>query len=592
VLIAGAGGVVLVFATGGLDGPAALIAPGLLAVVVGLLLAHLTMPTSAVLGRRLLARGRVRAGISILDAARSPATRRIVAIVTLATALAVFSADAMAVGQRNRTAQAEQEIGAARVVTTLVPDVQGVRAALAEVDPDGRRVTPVVRVYAPGIAAKATLAVVPDEFSRIALFPGGGPDLETWAALPTPDDTSIRITASELTVDVTDSTLGAIEIDGVPGDVRIGVDLALESGTILHSTLGTVPVGKDSFSFSKDVSCRDGCRLVGIWVASLPGAVIDGSATLSNLVTEPSGEAVALTPPGQWHPADDGRAGALVASSAAADTLTVTARGGGTALLTLQHDWLPVAVPALVSGSIPPGGTPESFQMTGLDGENQTATEVGTLARVPASGLETNVVDLETAQRGRPSPTAEVQVWFADDDPALYDEVVDALAERGIVVGGTKTLADTVRGYDEATPAWSLQLAGLVGGVAIVIALLVLLVSAVSGWRLRTRDLAALRMSGLGGRTVRRVAVAAQLPAVLVGVLAGAVAGVVGAGLAMPLVPLFAIEPDVSVEDLSTSWPAVAVATLAVLVVVGLGSVLIGRALARRAELPRLRETL
>ncbi len=150
VLIAGAGGIVIVFATGGLDGPAAMIAPGLLAVVVGLVLAHLTTPTSAVLGRRMLRRGRVRAGVSILDAARNPATRRVVAIVTLATALAVFSADAMAVGQRNRSAAAEQQIGAARVATMLNPDLADVRAALAEVDPDGDRVTPVVRMIQPG----------------------------------------------------------------------------------------------------------------------------------------------------------------------------------------------------------------------------------------------------------------------------------------------------------------------------------------------------------------------------------------------------------------------------------------------------------
>ena len=74
--------------------------------------------------------------------------------------------------------------------------------------------------------------------------------------------------------------------------------------------------------------------------------------------------------------------------------------------------------------------------------------------------------------------------------------------------------------------------------------------------------------------------------------LAGAVAGVVGANLAMPLVPLFAVEPEVSVEDLSIAWWAVGAATLAALLVVGLGSVLIGRALARRAELQRLRETV
>ncbi len=173
-----------------------------------------------------------------------------------------------------------------------------------------------------------------------------------------------------------------------------------------------------------------------------------------------------------------------------------------------------------------------------------------------------------------------------------YDDVVEALDERGIAVAGNTTLAETRRGYDEATPAWSLQLAGLVGALAILIALLVLLVSAISGWRLRTRDLAALRMSGLPGRSVRRIAVSAQLPAVLVGVVAGTLAGLVGAQLAMPLVPLFAIAPEVSTLDLSTAWWAAGAAALAAILVLGIGSVLIGRALAARAELRRLRETL
>ncbi|MGB0102010.1 MAG: FtsX-like permease family protein, partial [Nocardioides sp.] len=542
---------------------------------------------------RLLARGRVRAGVSVLDAARNPATRRVVAIVTLATALAVFSADAMAVGQRNRVAAAEQEIGAARTLTMLNPELTDVRAALAEVDPDGTQVTPVVRMIQPGVDAKETLAVVPDEFSRIALFPGGEPDDSTWDRLTTPEDTSIRFTASELTVDVVDSTLDSIEVDGERADVRLGLDLALDSGSILRSTLGTVPADRDTVSLRNAVACREGCRLVGIWVASLPGAEITGSATLRDLVAEPSGDVVALGPADQWQGADDGRAGELVASSSAPEELTITTRGRGTALLTLQHEWLPGVVPALVAGGLPPAGTPESFQLTALDGEYQEAIQVGTLERVPASGPETNVADLETLQRGRQvSPAALVEVWFADADPASYDEVAAALAERGITVAGTTTLDETVRGYDETTPAWSLQLAGLVGGVALLIALLVLLVSAVSGWRLRTRDLAALRMSGLSGRTVRRIAVAAQLPAVLVGVLAGTVAGLLGARLAMPLVPLFAIAPEVSSEDLSTAWWAAGSAALVALLVLGLGSVLIGRTLAARAELRRLRETM
>lgn len=593
VLIAGAGGVVVVFATGGLDGPAALIAPGLLAVVVGLVLAHLTTPTSAVLGRRMLRRGRVRAGVSILDAARNPATRRVVAIVTLATALAVFSADAMSVGQRNRTSAAEQQIGAARVVSMINPDVADVRAALAEVDPDGERVTPVVRMNQPGLGAKETVAVLPDQFARIALFPGGAPDPSTWDALAAPGDTSIEITGSEVSVEVVGSTLDSVEVEGGQEDVRIGVDLALSSGQILRSTLGTMPAGRDSLTFEKAVSCRDGCRLVGVWLASLPGAEITGTATLRDLTVEPSGEVVPLGPAGHWRPDDDGRAGSLVASSDAPDELTVTTKGQGTALLTLAHEWLPRVVPTLVAGGIPPGGTPEAFSITSLDGEFQPATEVGTLDRVPAAGPETNVANLETMQRGRQvSPAAQVQVWFADQDEALYDEVAAALDDRGIAVAASQTLSETQRGYDETTPAWSLQLAALVGALAILIALLVLLVSAISGWRLRTRDLAALRMSGLPGRAVRRVAVAAQLPAVLVGVFAGTLAGLVGAQLAMPLVPLFATAPEVSTEDLGTAWWAAGAAAVGAVVVLGVGSLLIGRALAGRAELRRLRETL
>lgn len=593
VLIAGAGGIVAVFAMGWLDGPAALIAPGLLAVVVGLVLAHLTTPTSAVLGRRMLRRGRVRAGVSILDAARNPATRRVVAIVTLATALAVFSADAMSVGQRNRTAAAEQQIGAARVVSMLNPEVADVRAAVADVDPDGDRITPVVRMIQPGLGAKETVAVLPEQFERIALFPGGAPDPSVWDAIAAPDDTSIAITGSELSVDVVGSTLDSVEVEGGQEDVRIGVDLALPTGQVLRSTLGTMPAGRDSMTFEKAVSCGDGCRLVGVWLASLPGAEITGTATLRDLTVEPSGEVVTLGPADHWRAADDGRAGSLVASSDAPDELTVTTKGQGTALLTLEHEWLPRVIPTLVAGAIPPGGTPEAFSITSLDGEFQPATEVGTLDRVPAAGPETNVANLDTLERGRQvSPAAQVEIWFADDDEALYDEVVAALGERDIAVAASTTLAETRRGYDETTPAWSLQLAALVGALAILIALLVLLVSAISGWRLRTRDLAALRMSGLARRSVRRVAVAAQLPAVLVGVLAGTLAGLVGAQLAMPLVPLFATAPEVSTEDLSTAWWAAGGAAAGAVLVLGVGSVLIGRALASRAELRRLRETL
>ncbi len=199
VAAAGAGFAALV--AGGLHGSVALAAPALLAVVVGLLLAHATTPVGAVVGRALLARGRLRGGLGVLEAARNPATRRTVAIVTLTAALAVFSADALAVGTRNRAFAAEQEAGADRVAEVDGNDLAGVRAALRAVDPDGSRVTPVVRIAPPGQRA-GTLAVVPASFRRIGLFPTGRPPASAWRRLHPPVAAPIRLTGDHARIRV------------------------------------------------------------------------------------------------------------------------------------------------------------------------------------------------------------------------------------------------------------------------------------------------------------------------------------------------------------------------------------------------------
>ena len=98
--------------------------------------------------------------------------------------------------------------------------------------------------------------------------------------------------------------------------------------------------------------------------------------------------------------------------------------------------------------------------------------------------------------------------------------------------------AATIRlAYEDTVATWSLGLGAVIGPAVVLNALLVLLVLAVTGWRDRARDLAILRLNGAGRRTTRRLAVWAQLPAVLLAVAAGVVAGTVGAALAMPDVP-------------------------------------------------------
>lgn len=594
VVIAAAGAVVVVFAAGGLDGPIALAAPGLVAVVVGLVAAHLTMPAAAVLGRRLLGRGRVRGGVSALDAARSPATRRLVAIVTLATALVVFSADALVIGQRNRASAAEQEAGAALALTVQTVDVGAVRAAVAEADPGGQRVTPVVQVDPPGSDATATLGVLPDAFPRIALFPGGPPDAGTWDRLRAPDVEPIHVTGTTLSVEVVDSTLdallaGARNGRGEHDEVVVGVDLVLGSGQTLESTLGVLARGTSRTRLSGRISCATGCDLTAVWLRSTPGSSMSGGLTLRDLTV--GSERLPLGPAGHWTAAVDSE-GALSASSRSADELSLAIDAEGFSRVSLQHAWLPTVLAAAVAGPLPPGSDGDRFTVTALDGESRAAVAVGRLDRVPAAAPQVYVVDFEQLQRGGvATPTAQVEVWLADDEPELLAATTAALADRELPVTSTRRLADVRRTYDDSVAAWSLQLAALVGGAALLIALLVMVVGAASGWRRWARDLAALRMSGVPGRTTRGIAVAAQLPAVVTGVVAGTASGFVGAQLAMPIVPIFAVSPEVSTLDLDPAWGAVGLAAATSAVVLVGGGVLIGRALTSRATLGRLRET-
>ena len=102
-LIAVVGTGVLAFVTGSLSGPFALAGPALLALLAGLLLAHLAAPTASAWGRRLLRRGRLVAGVTLLEMGRRRETRAVIAVITVASALAVFAVDARVVGERNRS---------------------------------------------------------------------------------------------------------------------------------------------------------------------------------------------------------------------------------------------------------------------------------------------------------------------------------------------------------------------------------------------------------------------------------------------------------------------------------------------------------
>jgi ABC-type lipoprotein release transport system permease subunit len=203
------------------------------------------------------------------------------------------------------------------------------------------------------------------------------------------------------------------------------------------------------------------------------------------------------------------------------------------------------------------------------------------------------LVDYETLARlgGRLPDSGTLSVWVAD--PAKADAVARSLQAQGVGVLARHSTAAAKDRLDASASAWGLRLAAFTGAMAVLLAALVVLVMTVTGWRVVARDLAALHMSGVPLKELRRSLVREQVVLVLVGTVVGVVCGAVSSWVAMPLVPLFDSAADpVPALELAPDLPAIigsAVGAALVLVVVGwLAAVGAGR----RITLRRIRESL
>ena len=579
-LVAVVGTGVLAFVTGSLRGPPALLGPALLSLLAGLLLGHLAAPTAGAAGRRLLRRGRLVAGMTLLEVGRRRETRVLVAVVTVASALAVFAVDAVVVGERNRLNASQHDAGAPVVLRVDGLDLDGVRAALGAVDPDGHRATPVM-------VARDTLAVEPDGFRRVAFFPRGAPSAEEWQGIAAPAAEPVALTGTRIALTVrTAAGPPAQDALGAEADVDLQLVVTAGNGTRRTIRLGTVPrPGGRATLVGRDEACVRGCRLAALSFTAYSGVSLSGVVELGDL--EVDGRPAAWPSSAEdWNTTDD--EGVLVRpTSTGSGPLRLEVSTTGTYPAELTPAW----VPGTVSALLPVGRQdPLGLVVTGVDGSERPARSAGRVALVPAMPRRSALVDLDAISRAAQfSNDAHVEVWLADDG-ALVADVVDALRERGVVVAGVRRHATIRQAYDDSVAAWSLALGAVVGPAVVLVALLVLMVLAVTGWRDRARDLAVLRLNGASERTTRWLAVWAQVPGVLLAVATGVAAGVVGAALAIPDVAFFAEPPEAPVVDPATAWPAVLAVAAACLVVLPGAAALTGLGIARRAHPERVRE--
>jgi putative ABC transport system permease protein len=586
VLIAAAGTAVLAFATGGLRGPLAAAAPALLALIAGLLLAHLIVPTATWLGRRLTARGAYAAALALLAVARRPATRRVVTVVTVASALLVFSTYAVSVGGRNRQLAAQRDNGAPMVADLTGTDVARAESAVAAVA--GGSATTVVRV-AGDKAFRTTLAVDPEAFRRIALFPDADPGALPWSRLQTPTGRRLSLTGRAVSLLVTPDGFRV-----APGfTAKLQLQLLDAAGDQKNIDLGDAPTGQPR-TLRAAVPCQAGCTVVQFGLVTFFGASYSGRLALGDV--RATGGATDL--PGA---AADWRAGV-----AEANRVETVAGRPGTLVLRLSNDgktqlgvtsrWFPPAIPAVVVGPGTPtaGTTAGTVLGSGLNGANRPLTAIAALPRAPAVAGAAAVVDLDLLRHwgSRAGKSARLQVWFGTEDPAALARVGTALQREGIEISGVRRVSDVRDSYDASVPAWSLQLGVLVAVAGLLLAALVLVLLVASTWRRRSRDLACLGLTGVRRRGLSRIAVGEQLPIVLLAVLVGAGCGLLGAVLALPRVPLFARPRPASTLDLSAPWGSVLLVLATALVVLGLVAWLCGRTVLARARLSRVREVL
>jgi hypothetical protein len=587
VVIAAAGTAVLAFATGSLSGPLAAAAPALLALIAGLLLAYLIMPAATWLGRRLTARGAYAGALALLAVARRPATRRVVTVVTVASALLVFSTYAVSVGSRNRQLAAQRDNGAPMVADLTGTNVASAQSAVAGAG--GGRATTVVRLTGDK-SFRTTLAVDPAVFGRIALLPDADPAAVPWSQLRIPTGRRLALTGSAVSMVVTPDRFRVA--NDFPAHLQLQLLDAV--GGQKNVDLGLIPTGKPA-TLRATVPCEAGCTVVQFAVSAFFGTGYGGRLTISD-VRVPGGRTDLPGTAADWRAvvADANR---VEVADGAPGALAVRMSNDGRSQLGLGSRWFPAALPALIVGpGIAPAGARSAGTVLGntLNGGQLNLTGIGSLPRAPAVDGPAAVVDVGLLQHwgSRAGSGARMQVWFDTEDPAVLAEVRTALQRAGIEISGVRRVSDVRDSYDTSVPAWSLQLGVLAAAAGLVLAALVLVLLVASTWRRRSRDLACLGLTGVPRRGLGRVAVGEQLPIVLLAVIVGAGCGLLGAVLALPTVPLFARPRDASSLDLSAPWGSVLAVLLATLLVLGLVAWLCGRTVAARARLSRVREVL
>ena len=539
--------------SGAVDGrqpnPLAVLAPGLLAVIVAIASTRAVPVIATAVIRRTSKGSRIGLGIGVRQVARRPSGLRQMAVVTVAVALACFAVAGWADAAANRAIRADFALGAARVLNVRLPAGLGLEQAVDHADPSGQYAMAAMVQTGPG---PNLLAVQPRRLQRIGYWPPGVShvslaQLVRWLSPPLPPP--LEVSGTELRATVT--LAGA---PTPPPDLQL--DMVDSQGNQEVADFGYLSPGTRTYEASLPGVCLRGCRgtqLVPEWTPAQTSL-----GTGQQVDAGPQSVSYSLTL-GAFQ--QETRHGWREVTSRLGDPSYWTGSGPGMTVHVIKVDGrstlqllvedaasdptspavyvasLPSVLPAVMSRGTSvqdPAAAPTSdFDGTSivLDAKYQVVD----LPQVGGNGFLMNLSAAVRAETGPPTETVD-QVWLSARAPSI---IVARLRQQGVTVVSSLTPAPALAILNRSGPALAYTFYLFAMSAAALLALGWSVFAASATARRRAFEVAVLRAIGVSDRDLAGSLLAESLILLTPGVVLGALTGLGAALLALPSLPEF-----------------------------------------------------
>jgi putative ABC transport system permease protein len=548
VVALAAAGAYQVRAQGGVDGSTpglAVLAPGLIALALAVLLARGLTSAASTAGAAALHTGRLRVALGALQVARRPGVDRVFVLLAVAIAVLGSAAGGWYSSTQARTIRARVEVGAERVLTVQAAGRAQLLDAVRAADPTGREAMAAVYT-APPLGGAPVLAVDSTRLASVASWqPGYGTDAATLAA-------ALRTSGPDpLTVAGASVTLDATLRSGRDPIYLLATLSARKSGEEQQLVFGPLTATRQGYRVDSPSCVDGGCRLLSLRLvgartpAGYPNAAPGTSVAVQSIVQSGPDKVVAnsstLADVRRWRGAFIANGGNPVVGTAG-DQLTLTLPGDSAGNINDGQVYAvdaPLPLPIAMVGPAPQDWLADQPSLAPFGADQVPVRVAATPAALPVVGGRGVLVDLAaaTAATGDGTVGDSQQVWLARGAPA---DLPDRLRAAGLTILGTDSIgADLTRSAAAGTTA-ALRFQLLTALVGLLLGAAALTVVGAAERGPRAAELAALRQQGMAAPVARAVGYGGYAALAGVAVLAGVLGAVFARLLAGPGLPVFA----------------------------------------------------